>query len=324
MTFFKKTHRYLPDIYDDSVDLIINDPKFININLHTIRRLTLDCINEQIKKENGTRGKANSYSEIQALPNICIGKLLCARYIFANVCSESSLNYDASTLSVYQTTGPAKGLYLPARDFIQTSALELDPSIGSSRLAAVQSYIRGHSPIKFLTTDSRLTVTDNGILNTETQELSPLSPDFVFFTKDPCSVKHLTPESYDGRPIIRQFMDEIFPQCVWDILPFTFLHGVYKGWLKERMPQEAPLGRNKFIDTLISNLTDNDLFYCTDKQEVHKAFIRMQEPEPLMTRYHIAKMLPASTIYSKPGARANMPVVTPATNCRGLLRRSTS
>lgn len=324
MTFFKKTHQYLPDIYDDGVDLIINSPGFARMDLSDIRRRTLDCINEQIRKENKGLSKTKRYSELRALPTVCICKLLCARYIFANVCSEASLNYDTSVLSLYQTSGPAKGLYIPARDFIQTSALELDPSIGSSRLTSVQNYIKGHSPIKFLTVDSRLVVTENGVLNTETQQLVPFSADFVFFTKDPCSAQTLNPASYSNKSIIRQFIDEIFPQCAWDLLPFTFLYGVYKGWLKERMPNEIPQGRNTFIDLLINSLTDADLFYCPNKRAIYRAVVHIHKPEPLLARYHVAKLLPPSTIYSKHGAKANMPVLTPSTTCRGLLRRSVS
>lgn len=48
------------------------------------------------------------------------------------------------------------------------------------------------------------------------------------------------------------FLDEILPECKWDMLPFQFLYDLYVAWHSENMPSNKVRGRTAFINDVIS------------------------------------------------------------------------
>lgn len=86
---------------------------------------------------------------------------------------------------------------------------------------------------------------------------------------------------------IRQFVDEILSECVWDLLPFTFLYDLYQAWMKATVPSGTPLARNTFIKDLLITIQGNDIWECPDKNAKIKISTRMDLPEPLIKEYQL-------------------------------------
>ena len=50
---------------------------------------------------------------------------------------------------------------------------------------------------------------------------------------------------------VAAFLDEILPQCKWDLLPATdFLYEIYKEWYRRISPSGKVIGRNDFLDSV--------------------------------------------------------------------------
>lgn len=79
------------------------------------------------------------------------------------------------------------------------------------------------------------------------------------------------------------FLDEILPQCKWDLLPATdFLYEGYCNWYRSVHPGGNPVGRNEFIEGVkdyINNPDNNSEWEWTDST---RSKGRMDWDEPLM------------------------------------------
>lgn len=91
------------------------------------------------------------------------------------------------------------------------------------------------------------------------------------------------------------FLQEILPQCQWDLLPATdFLYTAYKNWYREFVPSGKVIGRNDFIDSVKE-------FVATDEQASlewewsdstrSKGYIDFDKPEPLLDRYNLTAFM---------------------------------
>jgi len=103
---------------------------------------------------------------------------------------------------------------------------------------------------------------------------------------EPESCKLLAEEYKEANDPLREFLRDILPVCVWDLLPFSFLFAVYKGWQKEVNPAGTPLGRNAFIHS-IAELMKNDPEWDCDRHKQVVTGGKMDEPEPLILRYNL-------------------------------------
>lgn len=86
---------------------------------------------------------------------------------------------------------------------------------------------------------------------------------------------------------LRQFIDEIFPELVWDFVPFNFLYSLYKVWYKNNVGNLNMQGRNKFIQELVSILPEQDEWYCTDPNLKIRTGNKINKPEPLIAEYNL-------------------------------------
>lgn len=86
------------------------------------------------------------------------------------------------------------------------------------------------------------------------------------------------------------FLDEILPQCQWDLLPGTeFLYEMYKVWYKRNVPSGKVIGRNEFLDNVRDSVeTSSDHGICcwewTDSTRSHGY---ISKPEPLLSEYEL-------------------------------------
>lgn len=104
---------------------------------------------------------------------------------------------------------------------------------------------------------------------------------------EPESCVRLLTEYKSFNDSVRQFVEEIFPQLQWDLLPYTFLYDLYKAWFREASPSGSIQGRNTFVMDLMNTLRGNPDWSCGASQAKIWAAGRMNGPEPLIARYNL-------------------------------------
>lgn len=118
---------------------------------------------------------------------------------------------------------------------------------------------------------------------------------------------------------IRELWKEIEPVLVWDIVPFSWLYEVYKGFLRKNYPSEKPLNRSVFIDDLLDILDEEEdaLFYCEDKGKRYRTGDMMSKSEILTYMYDVRDFmdLTQDNIYL-------MCIPVGKTQVRGILRKT--
>lgn len=93
---------------------------------------------------------------------------------------------------------------------------------------------------------------------------------------------------------VRQFVDEILPQCRWDLLPFGFLHDLYVAYFKRTNPSGSPLGKMGFISSLQELLRDSTEWEFPSKGKngqypQYSSFYWIVDKEPLIGEYDLIK-----------------------------------
>ena len=120
---------------------------------------------------------------------------------------------------------------------------------------------------------------------------------------------------------IRQFVEEILPNCVWDLLPFTFLYDLYKAWFQKYIPSGTAQSRNTFIKDLVIAIQDNDDWECPDKTAKIKTINRMSKAEPMLFEYQLTNWMNPRYINSMDREKSCTPVNL-STSYRGLIRKT--
>lgn len=108
---------------------------------------------------------------------------------------------------------------------------------------------------------------------------------------EPESCKAVLREYKEFNDPVRQFADEMLPQCKWDVLPFTFLFDLYKGWFRENAPSGSPQSRNTFIKDIIKVISSGSEWTCPGKSGIIWVGNKMSVPEPLILQYDLRKWM---------------------------------
>ncbi len=111
-----------------------------------------------------------------------------------------------------------------------------------------------------------------------------LNMDYYEFS-EPAACKAMLDELKEANSPVREFVEDMLPQCQWDLLPFTFLYDLYKSWLVKVNPVGSALSRNCFNRELIAAVSGNLEWVYENKQIASKN--RMDRPEPLILRYDL-------------------------------------
>ena len=107
-----------------------------------------------------------------------------------------------------------------------------------------------------------------------------------YYTLDePASCRTALEEYKDFNDPVRQFMDEIMPQLVWDLVPFSFLYDLYKSWFRKNSPNGQIQGRNTFIMDIMNLLPNYTEWYCMGRTTAVRPGKKMDEPELLIAEY---------------------------------------
>ena len=104
---------------------------------------------------------------------------------------------------------------------------------------------------------------------------------------EPDACKNVLAQYKEYNDPIRQFVEEMLPLCVWDLLPFGFLYELYKSWFRKNSPSGSPQGKKTFIKDIINVTKDSDEWYCQGQDAKIKVANRMDEPELLIVQYDL-------------------------------------
>jgi putative DNA primase/helicase len=107
-----------------------------------------------------------------------------------------------------------------------------------------------------------------------------------YYTLDePASCRAALEEYKDFNDPVRQFMDEMMPQLVWDLIPFSFLYDLYKAWFRKNSPNGQIQGRNTFIVDIMNLLPNYPEWYCMGRTTAIRPGKKMDAPELLISEY---------------------------------------
>lgn len=82
---------------------------------------------------------------------------------------------------------------------------------------------------------------------------------------------------------VRQFLEEMLPQLVWDLVPYAFLYDLYKEWLKRNCPSVSLQKKNTFINN-IKQILKNDADWIVNNTSIPTRNL-MNKPETLIADY---------------------------------------
>lgn len=119
---------------------------------------------------------------------------------------------------------------------------------------------------------------------------------------------------------VRQFLDEILMELVWDFVPFSFLYDLYKSWFRRNSPNGSVQGKNTFISDILAILGEYPDWYCPGRSVAIRPGHKMDATEYLIAEYD----LDAWQDRTYPGhdiARICMPKLKATYN--GILRNGT-
>ncbi len=85
---------------------------------------------------------------------------------------------------------------------------------------------------------------------------------------------------------IQQFIDEILPECKWNLLPYQFLYDLYASWFKKNSPSGYPVSKQIFIKEL-KQLIQNSSEWTITSGKTRPAD-KMKEAEPLIYQYNLS------------------------------------
>ena len=102
---------------------------------------------------------------------------------------------------------------------------------------------------------------------------------------EPASCKTALDEYKEYNDPVRQFLDEMLPDLVWDLVPFSFLYDLYKAWFRKNSPNGSIQGRNTFINDVLNLLGEYTDWYCMGRTVAVRPGKKMDKPELLIAEY---------------------------------------
>lgn len=108
-----------------------------------------------------------------------------------------------------------------------------------------------------------------------------------YVLSEPDSCKFAKEEYKEFNDPIRQFVNDILPQCKWKLLPYDFLYDLYKSWKKEKNPSGSIEGYKTFNNNLRTILHEKGGWSMPNYAVSSKG--KMDDCEPLIYHYQLEK-----------------------------------
>lgn len=106
------------------------------------------------------------------------------------------------------------------------------------------------------------------------------------------------------------FLEEILPECQWDLLPATdFLYEMYKVWYKRNAPSGKVIGRNDFLDNVrdcVETSSDHGIC-CWEWTDSTRSQGYINKPEPLLFEYELTRFQNPMYLSSLDTEKRDMP-----------------
>lgn len=89
---------------------------------------------------------------------------------------------------------------------------------------------------------------------------------------------------------VRQFLDDILPQVAWDLLPWQFLHDLYRHWSRRNNPSGRVQSKQVFVKEVKALLPQHGIGWSSTQNPV-RAPSKMGWPEPLISEYEVTEWM---------------------------------
>lgn len=117
---------------------------------------------------------------------------------------------------------------------------------------------------------------------------------------------------------VRQFLNEMLPELVWDLIPWNFLYDLYKAWFKRNNPSGQVQSKNSFSKDVKHILLKNSEWKVIERNDSpQRVGNRMDKTELLIYEYNLTDWM--DPVYKGPDINKICQPVLKNTY-RGLLR----
>lgn len=82
--------------------------------------------------------------------------------------------------------------------------------------------------------------------------------------------------------IVDEFVNEVVPELVWDLLPTNFIYDLFKAYMRRNAPAERVYSKRDFTEAFTQSATD-----WAWKENAVRTGTKMDLDEPLITDYHL-------------------------------------
>lgn len=216
-------------LISEEVSIFLNKVEQSLCSPADVETLLLDRINKRLSSENTKHGLkgALAYRPLQVLPPSEIATCILRRELLhTGLIGESE---ETAELMTYQTTGPDKGLYVPAERDIRRLARQYNRTISSGALNDVVNSVRDSVDLLDENKDGDVVALANGLFDLRTKELRPFSPDVVLTSKASVALREdaTTCPVIDGWNVdewIREFANDDLEveRLFWQIIAALF------------------------------------------------------------------------------------------------------
>ena len=135
---------------------------------------------------------------------------------------------------------------------------------------------------------------------------------------NPAACQQVLDEYRGSNNYLLSFWQEFESQLAWDLVPFRFLHALYREWLRKVNPSGQPESMNALISFLREHLNDSSQWEHKGSIDVRPKQM-MSATETLIAEYELADWLNPNYSGTDPTRRSSGFAIK--TNYKGLVRR---
>ena len=104
---------------------------------------------------------------------------------------------------------------------------------------------------------------------------------------EPAACRNILDDYKEYNDTIRQFLNEMLDELVWDFVPFSFLYDLYKAWSAKNNPTGLVMGKNTFVHDLMTKLDYYPDWYCDNPKKAQRPGHLMDKKEFLIAEYNL-------------------------------------
>lgn len=112
-----------------------------------------------------------------------------------------------------------------------------------------------------------------------------LSETDYYELSEPAACRRLLSEYREVNDPVRQFLQDVLPEASWDLLPWGFLHDLYRQWTKRVNPSGRTQSKVSFVKEVRGLLSEIDGWEATSNPV--RSANKMSWPEPLIIEYGV-------------------------------------